>query len=100
MFNGDILYNSLKVVKNGGTVVSIPTPEFSEEVRELAKEKQVNLQFHMVQSNGKDMQALADLLEQGAIKPHISQVFGFEEMAAAHQQMESGRTVGKLVVTL
>ncbi len=100
VFNGDILYNSVKVVKAGGKVVSIPTPEFSEEVLELAKSKQVDLSFLMVQSNGEDMNTLKRLLEDGAIIPHVSKTFNFDDMAKAHEQLESGRTVGKVVVTL
>ncbi|SEL31766.1 hypothetical protein SAMN05421740_104245 [Parapedobacter koreensis] len=30
----------------------------------------------------------------------ISQLYGFNEMKAAHLQQETGRTVGKIVVTL
>ncbi len=100
MFNGDILFNSVKVVKEGGAIVSLPTPEFSEEVQKLAKERGVNVSFHMVQSNGKDMNKLKGLLEQGILKPHVSKTFSFDEMAQAHQQLESGRTVGKVVVKL
>jgi len=100
MFNGDILHNSVKVVKNGGTVVCIPSPDFSEETQNLANEKNVNLSFHMVQSNGDDMNTIKSMLESGALKPHVSKTFPFAEMAKAHEQLESGRTVGKVVVTL
>jgi len=100
MFNGDILLNSLKVVKKGGSIVSLPTPNFSEEIQELAKESEVNVSFHMVESNGKDMNTLRALLENGKVKPHISNTFTFSEMAKAHLQLESGRTVGKVVVKL
>ena len=100
MFNGDILLNSVKVVKSGGAIVSIPTPVFSEEVQNLAKARGVTISFHMVQSNGNDMNTLKELLETKTINPHISQTFSFDEMALAHQQLESGRTVGKLIVTL
>ena len=100
MFNGEILHNSVKVVKNGGAVTSIPTPQFSEEVQQLARDKSVDLSFHMVQSNGKDMETIAGLLASKQVKPHISHVFGFDKMAAAHQQLESGRTVGKVVVEM
>ena len=100
MFNGDILLNSVKVVKKGGAIVSIPTPEFSEEVLQLAKDRGVDISFLMVQSNGNDMNTIKDLLENGSIKPHISKTFSFTEMAQAHDQLESGRTVGKIVVTL
>lgn len=100
MFNGDILYNSVKVVKKGGTVISIPSPEFSQEVMALAEERNVNLSFQMVLSNGEDMNQLKVLLENGIIKPHISNQYNFDEMGQAHLQLESGRTVGKIVVRL
>ncbi|MCR9248897.1 MAG: NADP-dependent oxidoreductase [bacterium] len=100
MFNGDVLLNSLKVVKKDGTVLSIPTPDFSEETKSLAQERGVNLKFHMVQSSGEDMLKIAKMLESGAIKPHVSHTFKFEEMGQAHLQQESGRTVGKIVVNV
>lgn len=100
MFNGDILLNSVKVVKKGGNIVSIPSPDFSEEVQKLAKERDVTISFHMVQSNDEDMNTLKKLLEHGAIKPYISNTFPFDQMIQAHIQLESGRTVGKTVVTL
>lgn len=100
MFNGDILHKSIQVVRERGTVVSIPTPEFSEEVLEVAKEKKVDLQFHMVQSSGKDMRTIAELLKNRTVVPHISRSFAFEEIEKAHEQLESGRTVGKIIVTV
>jgi len=100
VFNGDILFNSVKVVKEGGAIVSIPTSEFSEEVQSLAKERGVDIQFHMVESSARDMGIIKNLLETGTVKPHISETFDFEDMAKAHRHLESGRTVGKIVVTL
>ena len=100
MFNGEILFNSVKVIKKGGSIVSIPTPEFSEELLNFAKEKAVNILFHMVQSNGEDMLTIKNLMESGALKPHVSKTFPFVNIAQAHEQLESGRTVGKLVITL
>ena len=100
MFNGDILLNSVKVVKEGGAIISIPTPQFSDEVLNLARERNVSVSNLMVHSNGNDMNTLKNLLESGALKPHVSKTFSFSEMAEAHEQLESGRTVGKVVVTL
>lgn len=98
MFNGETLLNSVKVVKEGGKIVSIPTPEFSEEVMSLANQKNISVEFLMVQSNGEDMNTLKNLLAEGTIKPHISKTFAFNEMDKAHEQLESGRTIGKVVV--
>jgi len=100
MFNGAILFNSVKVVKQGGSIISIPTPVFSEEVMKLANERKVTVENLMVHSSGEDMNMLKTWLENGTIKPHVSMTFPFEKMALAHQQLESGRTIGKVVVTL
>ena len=100
MFNGDILLNSVKVVKDGGAIISLPTPEFSEEIQSLAKARNVDVSFIMVTSNGEDMNTIKDMLECGDLKPHVSQTFSFEDMGKAHQQLESGRTIGKVVVKL
>ncbi len=100
MFNGDILLNSVKVVRAGGSIISLPTPEFSPEVLALAEARNVAVSFLMVQSNGEDMNTLKDLLESGAIKPFVSKEFAFKNMQDAHLQLESGRTVGKIVVLL
>jgi NADPH:quinone reductase-like Zn-dependent oxidoreductase len=99
-FNGDILLNSVKVVKDGGSIISLPTPQFSDDVMKLAEERNVNVSFLLVQSNGKDMNTLKELLENGTIKPHVSKTFPFAEMGNAHLELESGRTVGKVVVNL
>jgi NADPH:quinone reductase-like Zn-dependent oxidoreductase len=95
---GDVLKNSLKVVKNGGQIISLPTNEFPEEVTAYADEHDIDLSFLMVQSNGTDMNTLKDMLESGVLEPHVSKTFAFENMADAHAQIESGRTVGKVIV--
>lgn len=97
---GAVLENSLKVVKEGGTIVSLPTHEFSEELKAIAEPRNIKLEFVLVTSNGGDMNTVKELIESGTVKPHVSVNFPFEKMAAAHEQIESGRTVGKAVVTL
>ena len=94
---GDNIDRSLEVIKPGGTLVSIPSG-LSEQVTEKAKAKGIRGVFILVQSNGEDMQHLADLLAQGKLRSHVSQTFAFAEMDKAHLQVESGRTVGKVVV--
>lgn len=94
---GDYIDRSLEVINKGGTIISIPSG-LNEAVTEKAKEKGVNGYFILVQSNGEDMKQLAKLLESGAIKAHVSESFPFEQLAKAHKAVESGRTVGKVVV--
>ena len=96
---GDNIDRSLEVMKQGGTIISLPTG-LRESVVEKAKAKGINGLFFMVQSSGEEMKIVADLLEKKIIKAHVSQTFAFDQMAEAHQQVESGKTVGKVVVTL
>ena len=97
---GDVLLKSLKVMKEGGAIISLPSPQFSDEVQEQAEKCNVNVSFLLVQSNGKDMNTLKELLANGTLKPTVSKTFPFTEMAKAHTEIETGRTVGKVVVKL
>lgn len=96
---GENIDRSLEVVKKGGTVISIPSG-LAESITEKAKAKGINGFFFLVHSNGEDMKAIAELLSKGIIKSHVSQTFPFENMAQAHTQVETGKTRGKVVVTI
>jgi len=97
---GDTILKSLEVIKEGGTIITITTSNLSDEILEKAKAKNVNLSFLLVQSSGENMLELAQLLEKGIIKSHISKTFSFDQMGEAHLHLEKGRTVGKIVVDL
>jgi len=88
---------SLNAVKKGGTVIMLPSI-FKDEIAKKAGAKGVNGYFFSVRSNGGDMQQLATLLENGIVRSHVSKKFSFDQMKDAHLQIESGRTVGKIVV--
>lgn len=97
---GESFARSLNVVKPKGTIVSLVT-NVDEGSKQLAKEKGIKGSFHMsVKSSGKDLKEIARLLEKGIIKSHISKTYSFDQMVEAHLQIESGRTVGKIVVIL
>ena len=97
---GDTILKSLDVIKQGGTIISIASSNLSTEELEKAKSKEVDLSFLLVQSSGKNMLQLAQLLEKGIIKSHVSKIFTFDQMRDAHLYLEKGRTVGKIVVNL
>ena len=95
----DNIINSLAVIKNGGQVISIVTQIIDDLTAQLAA-KNVIGKFLLVQSSGEDMKYLAALLENGKLKSHVSKSFAFDKMADAHEQIETGRTVGKIVVNI
>ncbi|WP_286768056.1 MULTISPECIES: zinc-binding dehydrogenase [Sphingobacterium] len=91
---------SVQVLKPFGTIVTLPSVIPKRMSFRLKKNSYMPVVSMSVYSSGRDMQKIASLLENGILKPHISHVFGFDEMAKAHLQIETGRTVGKIVVTL
>lgn len=96
---GDNMDRSLKTIKKGGTLICIPTA-LCQGVVEKSQAKGVNGYSFLVKSNGDDMQQLANMLEKGIIHSHISQIFSFNQMAQAHLQIETGKTRGKIVISL
>ena len=59
-----------------------------------------NLSYFFGQDDllGEIMGRLMGWLEEGRIAPPPVKTFALEEVAAAHREIESGRTVGKLVL--
>ena len=91
--------SSVTVTKKGGTVIFLPGGITDEKLEKL-NSGGINCYRILVESNGDDMKQLAELLEKGIIKSHISAVFPFEKIVEAHLQIETGRTVGKIVLTV
>lgn len=96
---GSNIDNSLYVTRAGGTLISIPSG-LSEAVAEKAKARNVEGYFFLVSSNGENMRVIADWLGKGILKSHVSAIYPFDALSKAHEQVESGRTVGKVVVAL
>ncbi|HLT07007.1 MAG TPA: NADP-dependent oxidoreductase [Cyclobacteriaceae bacterium] len=95
----EVTERSLQLLRPGGVLISI-VGGVKEHLNALIAEKNIQAKNYLVHSSGTDMQELAALLERGIIKPHISHRYTLEEVAEAHRQIESGRTKGKIVLTL
>ena len=92
----DTTNRSAAVLKKGGILVSIagdPDPaKFAE--------RGVRVAMHLVEPNGEQLAKIGKLIESGDIKPHVSQELPLKDAAKAHQQSESGRTRGKIVLVV
>jgi NADPH:quinone reductase-like Zn-dependent oxidoreductase len=95
---GDYIDRSLQVMKKGGTIVSIVSG-MNETVTPKAIALGIKGHNTLVKPSAADMKVIADMLQSNVLRSHVSQVFPFEKMADAHLQLESGRTVGKVVLT-
>ncbi len=96
---GDYIDRSLKVLGPGGKIISIPSGS-SEHVKEKAQKMGFTGEPFSVRPNGKNMKEIADLMEAGIVKSFVSATYGFDDIQAAHRQMESGKTKGKIVVNI
>lgn len=96
---GDIPMRSLNVLKNGGRLIGI-AGGVTDEVIKLAESRKIAAWKYLVESNGDDMEQIAELMEAGTIKAHIFKEYSFNQMQEAHAQSETGRTRGKIVVVL
>ncbi len=96
---GEYIDRSLKVIRKGGTIISIPSG-LNEHVKEKAEVLGIQGFSTRVKPDATNMQEIADLLERKIIVSHLHQIFPFDQMGDAHLQIESGRTVGKVSVSV
>ncbi|MFF4585201.1 NADP-dependent oxidoreductase [Streptomyces sp. NPDC001388] len=96
---GETSVRSLSVVRPGGIVVSIlpvGTREFHEEAERLG----VRAVRMLVDADRAGMRAIAGLAEAGRLRATIAGTFPLADAAEAHRLGDTGRTTGKLVLTV
>ncbi|WP_432132277.1 NADP-dependent oxidoreductase [Streptomyces tendae] len=96
---GDTSLRSLRVLRQGGVVVSI-LPVGSDEFYEEADRLGVRAVRMLVDADRAGMEEIARLVESGKLRATIAQTFPLAEAARAHAEGETGRTTGKLVLVV
>jgi len=96
---GDDRLRSLEMLRPGGILVSILPQEFGE-AAERAAELGVRAKTMLVEHDQAGMAAIAALVESGQLRVHVSDTYPLAEAASAHAQGETGRVMGKLVLTV
>lgn len=96
---GETGLRSLRVLRPGGVVVSI-IPVGSDEFYEEAERLGVRAVRMLVDADQAGMRAVAGLVEEGALRATVAETFPLSEAAKAHALGETGRTAGKLVLTV
>ena len=95
---GDTAQSALPVVRDGGIVVTL-SGAAAGPLRELAGGR-VRVADILVEPDRVGMEAIAGLAATGALRAHVSRTFPLEQAADAHELGETGRTQGKLVLTV
>ncbi|GAB4070649.1 NADP-dependent oxidoreductase [Ancylobacter sonchi] len=113
------LEKSLKVLKTGGKLISIsgpPDPAFaraqglnvvlrfvvrllSADIRRKAKRAGVGYSFLFMRADGRQLERITKLIEDGTIRPVMDRTFPFEKLNDAFAYIDTGRAKGKVVVT-
>ena len=116
--DAEALEKSLRVLKPGGTLVSIsgpPDPLFarrigapwfvklivrllSSGVMRRASRRDLRYSFLFMRANGHQLREITSLIDAGAIRPIVDRVFPFESTNQALAYVETGRAKGKVVV--
>lgn len=114
----DVLEKSLRVLKPGGKLISIsgpPDPEFGKEIgaswfmrqvmsllsyriRKKAKRHGASYSFLFMRASGDQLRKIGSLVDSGAMRPVIDQVFPFAATNEAMAYVDKGRAKGKVVV--
>ena len=69
-------------------------------VRRKAKKMGVAYTFLFMHADGEQLHKIAGLVESGAVKPVVDRVFPFSATAEALAHVATGRTKGKVVISM
>lgn len=118
--DGKTLGKSLRVLKGGAKLVSIsgpPDPAFgrniaapafvrlvmrllSSGIRRRARGRGIDYSFLFMRANGGQLREITRLIEAGAIRPVVDEVFAFESTNEALAYAEAGHAKGKVVIKI
>ncbi|MBF4462984.1 MULTISPECIES: NADP-dependent oxidoreductase [unclassified Rathayibacter] len=90
---------SLSVLRPGGLIVNAPTGSWPELFEEAAVAG-VRASTYRVAPDGATLAVVSRLLESGDVRVFIDGVFPLARAHEAHEQLETGHTRGKLVLTV
>jgi alcohol dehydrogenase len=118
---GETLARSFALVEPGGIVVSVgasvPDPITGRELgvsaalrgvfwlanakwRRLAARAGGRYRYLFMHPDGAQLRELASLVDAGKLRPVLDKVFPLDQIAEAFAHLESGRTVGKIVIQM
>ncbi|WP_426567680.1 NADP-dependent oxidoreductase [Streptomyces canus] len=96
---GSTSTDSLRVLRPGGVVVSI-LPVGSREFFDEAEALGVRAVRMLVDADRAGMRTIAGMIEAGTLRATIAGTFPLADAAEAHRLGDTGRTTGKLVLTV
>ncbi|KGK12696.1 NADP-dependent oxidoreductase [Vibrio navarrensis] len=99
LVGGEVALDALKCLKDNARVITVPTLT-AEMICEKAKMLGFEASGMLVEPTPEQLNTLLYMVGVGLLKSEIQQVFPMTEVAAAHQQIESGHTRGKVLLDM
>ena len=111
LVGGDVFSKSLSCVAPYGRVVTIVPGVPGDEINSLfSKNASIHFEFmgapqllgidSQIERQGEALREMTERLVAGTLKPYVSKTWQFSEIADAHRQQETGRTLGKQVIAI
>ncbi|MEU0156553.1 NADP-dependent oxidoreductase [Micromonospora fulviviridis] len=94
----DYSVRSLRVLKNGGVLVS--TLPVNESATAEAQRRGISTDFFLVEPDRLALTALTELVDSGRLMVAIDSTYPLSQAAEAHRRGETNRAAGKIVLTL
>lgn len=94
---GSLLSRSIAATRPGGRLVSIVSAGGD---LDAAHRKNLTLHFLFLLRRRERLDSLRALIERGLVRPHVDQVLPLEQVARAHQRLETGHGRGKIVLQI
>ncbi|HZR28602.1 MAG TPA: NADP-dependent oxidoreductase [Terriglobales bacterium] len=94
LVGGQTLQRSYQAVKPGGWLVTTVAPVDENE----ARKRGIRAMLLFMKRNGSELAQIAELVDQGILKPRVDQIFPLSEAKRAQELNESGQSHGKIVL--
>lgn len=90
---------ALEVLRPGGLLVAVPGG-VSPELAKAAEARGVRATAFLVEPDGPALTTIANLIDSGDVTVEVEETFPLDQVREAHTRGETGRTRGKLVLTV
>jgi NADPH:quinone reductase-like Zn-dependent oxidoreductase len=92
----DSVVKAYECVKENGILVSI----LAQVNQELADKNKIQFKYHFVEPNVRQLDSIGKWIDEGKVKVHVQSVYDLRDVAKAHEQIETGHTLGKIVLRI
>ena len=99
LVGGEAGVKALSAVKSGGRVICVPTIHVPL-LQQAGESRNLKVEKILAQPSAADLTALLDLLAQQKLQIEIAKIYPLNQTRSAHQTLEQGRTLGKIILDI